>query len=74
VLHGAAARTNPHGWRKTLCFRYLPQVNSTNRFGYASPPELMERLTPERRQILTELATRHQPWDGPAAKSHFAKM
>jgi hypothetical protein len=27
VLHGAAARTNPAGWRKTVCFRYLPQVD-----------------------------------------------
>lgn len=33
LVHGAAARVNPNGWRRTLCFRYLPQDYSTDRFG-----------------------------------------
>lgn len=33
LVHGAAARLNPNGWRRTLCFRYLPQEYSTDRFG-----------------------------------------
>lgn len=33
LVHGAAARVNQKGWRRTLCFRYLPQEYSTDRFG-----------------------------------------
>eukprot|EP01043_Picozoa_sp_COSAG02_P042482 COSAG02_NODE_3616_length_6473_cov_7.147160_7_plen_365_part_00 len=33
LVHGAAARVNSDGWRRTLCFRYLPQEYSTDRFG-----------------------------------------
>jgi ectoine hydroxylase-related dioxygenase (phytanoyl-CoA dioxygenase family) len=32
LLHGSTARINP-GQRRMVCFRYLPQHNSTNRFG-----------------------------------------
>eukprot|EP01043_Picozoa_sp_COSAG02_P041553 COSAG02_NODE_3454_length_6713_cov_1.602359_2_plen_105_part_00 len=31
-LHGSTARINS-GQRRMVCFRYLPQHNSTNRFG-----------------------------------------
>ena len=50
LLHGSAARTNP-GDRKMIVFRYLPQEQSTNRFGYEPSSALMQRLTPVRRQV-----------------------
>ena len=34
-----------------VCFRYLPQHNSTNRFGYQPSAELMQWLTPRRRWV-----------------------
>ena len=58
LLHGAAARINA-GQRRMVCFRYLPQHNSTNRFGYQPSTELMGRLSPRRREILTDL---NHPW------------
>jgi hypothetical protein len=62
LVHGAAARVNPDGWRRTLCFRYLPQEFSTDRFGHMPSEALMARLTPARRSILTQMATEHDPW------------
>jgi|EP01043_Picozoa_sp_COSAG02_P009978 hypothetical protein len=50
LLHGSAARTNP-GDRKMIVFRYLPQEQSTNRFGYEPSEALMQRLTPVRQQV-----------------------
>ena len=50
LLHGAAARTNP-GDRKMIVFRYLPQEQSTNRFGYEPSEDLMNRLTPTIRAV-----------------------
>ena len=41
LIHGAAARRNP-GWRRTVCFRYLPQECSTDRFGY-TPSDAVSR-------------------------------
>ena len=61
LIHGAAARRNP-GWRRTLCFRYLPQECSTDRFGYTPSDAVMGRLTAPRRAILTQRAEEHDPW------------
>jgi hypothetical protein len=40
--------------RRILCFRYLPKETSTNRWGYLPSDELMAKLTPRQRSILTE--------------------
>jgi hypothetical protein len=63
LCHGAAARVN-EGERRVLCFRYLPKQTATNRWGYLPSPELMARLTPARRAILTERDYK------PSPKSH----
>jgi hypothetical protein len=55
LCHGAAARLNA-GERRILCFRYLPKATSSNRWGYLPSEELMQRLSPCRRAILTERA------------------
>ena len=48
LVHGASARVNPDGWRRTLCFRYLPQECSTDRFGKqdtsVQPPQHRDRV------------------------------
>jgi hypothetical protein len=56
VSHGASTRTNP-GERRVIIFRYGPRWGST-RYGYRYSPELLERLTPERRKILQPVAPR----------------
>jgi len=48
--HGSARRVNP-GERRTIVYRYGPSWGNF-RFGYQPSPELLERLTPERRQIV----------------------
>ncbi|CAN5511315.1 hypothetical protein BH11ARM2_BH11ARM2_35270 [soil metagenome] len=50
LMHGGSSRTNP-GQRRVTIFRYGPLWAST-RFGYEYSPALLERLTPERREIL----------------------
>ena len=50
IAHGAAARTNP-GERRTIVYRYGPSWGYFRR-GYEVSPELLQRLTPERRQIV----------------------
>jgi len=50
LMHGAANRTNP-GERRVVIYRYGPPWANT-RFGYTYSPELLARLTPERRKIL----------------------
>lgn len=50
VSHGASTRTNP-GERRVVIYRYGPRWGST-RWGYQYSPELLQRLTSERRQIL----------------------
>ena len=54
LLHGSSARTAP-GERKMVVFRYLPQPQSSNRFGYEPSAELMGRLTDVRREMLVDL-------------------
>lgn len=50
ITHGGIARTNP-GDRRVVIYRYGPSWART-RYGYQYSPELIERLTPQRRRIL----------------------
>ena len=50
ITHGSAKRVNP-GIRRVAVYRYGPSWGNF-RFGYQPSPELLERLTPERRQIV----------------------
>lgn len=59
VSHGASTRTNP-GERRVVIFRYGPKWGST-RYGYRYSPELLARLTPERRSILDPVPSRLPP-------------
>ena len=51
--HGSAKRTNP-GSRRTIVYRYGPSWGNF-RYGYQPSPELLARLTPERRKIVQPL-------------------
>lgn len=51
TAHGAAKRVNP-GERRMVVYRYGPSWGNF-RYGYQPSPELLERLTPERRQIVS---------------------
>ena len=53
LSHGSAKRVNP-GLRRVVVYRYGPSWD-TFRYGYQASPELLERLTPERRQIVQPL-------------------
>lgn len=50
LSHGSATRTN-EGDRRILVYRYGPSWGNF-RYGYQPSPELLERLTPEQRQIV----------------------
>ncbi len=50
ISHGSAERTNP-GERRTIVYRYGPGWGNF-RHGYQVSPELVARLTPERRKIV----------------------
>ncbi len=51
LMHGGSSRTKAGGERRVTIYRYGPLWAST-RFGYEYSPELLARLTPERRHIL----------------------
>jgi hypothetical protein len=53
LSHGSAKRRNP-GYRRIIVYRYGPSWGNF-RHGYQPSPELLERLTPERRQIVQPL-------------------
>lgn len=55
LMHGGSSRTNPEGERRVTIYRYGP-LWGTSRFGYEYSPELLARLTPERRAILEPVA------------------
>lgn len=57
LAHGASSRTNP-GERRVVIYRYGVSWGST-RYGYRYSPELLERLSPERRKILQPIVPRH---------------
>jgi ectoine hydroxylase-related dioxygenase (phytanoyl-CoA dioxygenase family) len=50
ISHGSARRINP-GYRRIIVYRYGPSWGNF-RHGYQPSPELLARLTPERRQIV----------------------
>lgn len=50
ISHGSAKRVNP-GQRRIMVFRYGPSWGNF-RHGYQPSPDLLARLTPERRQIV----------------------
>jgi hypothetical protein len=49
LMHGGSSRANP-GERRITIYRYGPPW--VRRYGYTYSPELLARLTPERRRIL----------------------
>ncbi len=51
LMHGGSSRTNPHGERRVVILRYGP-VWGASRFGYTYSPELIGRLSPERKAII----------------------
>ena len=50
MLHGSARRTNP-GERRIFITRYGPS-DFRDRYGYGKSPELLARLTEQRRRTL----------------------
>lgn len=56
ILHGSDTRTNA-GDRRVTIYRYGPKWGAT-RYGYEYSPELLDRLTPERRAILQPIEQR----------------
>ena len=64
--HGSANRTN-EGQRRVIVYRYGPSWGNF-RHGYHPSPELLDRLTPERRRIVspqTPIPARPQPAGAP---------
>lgn len=59
ITHGSAERTND-GYRRMVLYRYSPRW-IRSRFNYVPSPEFLERLTPERRQIVEPIPQRHAP-------------
>jgi len=53
ISHGSARRQNA-GERRVVVYRYGPSWGNF-RFGYQPSPELLARLTPERRKIVQPL-------------------
>ena len=65
LSHGSAKRVNP-GTRRILVYRYGPSWGNF-RHGYQPSPELLARLTPQRRQIVQPLQLiPRTPNDAPA--------
>jgi hypothetical protein len=60
VTHGTATRTNPHGERLSIIYRYGPGWAATRR-GYTYSDELLARLTPGRRKIVQPIPPRRRP-------------
>jgi ectoine hydroxylase-related dioxygenase (phytanoyl-CoA dioxygenase family) len=60
LMHGGSSRTNEGGERRVTIYRYGPLWGST-RFGYEYSPELLARLTPERRRLLQPLVPNRPP-------------
>jgi ectoine hydroxylase-related dioxygenase (phytanoyl-CoA dioxygenase family) len=56
IAHGATPRTNP-GERRAVIYRYGPRW-ATTRYGYQYSEELLNRLSPKRREILQPIPPR----------------
>jgi len=59
MAHGSARRINP-GERRVLIIRYGPHWGN-DRYGFQPSPELIARLTPERRKIIQPLPPKRPP-------------
>jgi hypothetical protein len=59
ITHGSAERKND-GYRRMVLYRYSPRW-IRSRFHYVPSPELLARLTPERRQIIDPIPARRSP-------------
>ena len=59
LVHGSARRVNS-GQRRILIIRYGPHWGN-DRYGFQPSPELISRLTAERRQIVQSLPPRRPP-------------
>ena len=59
MAHGSALRVN-EGMRRMLIIRYGPHW-ANDRYGYKPSPELIARLTPERRKIIQPLPPQTPP-------------
>src|SRR5262249_23357314 len=53
IMHGSSERTNP-GERRIVVYRYGPGWGNF-RHGYQASPELVARLTPQRRKFVQPL-------------------
>lgn len=51
LMHGGSSRTNTNGERRVTIYRYGPQWGAT-RFGYQYSHSLLERITPQQKEIL----------------------
>jgi ectoine hydroxylase-related dioxygenase (phytanoyl-CoA dioxygenase family) len=60
IIHGGSNRTNPEGERRVIIYRYSPCWAKT-RFNYEYSTALLNRLTPERRQILEHVPPNRPP-------------
>ena len=60
LMHGGSSREKTEGERRVTIYRYGPKWGAT-RFGYEYSQALLDRLTPERRQILQPLEPLRPP-------------
>lgn len=58
ITHGGSSRTTTEGERRVVIYRYGASWAAT-RHGYRYSPELLARLTPERRKILEPIKPRN---------------
>ncbi len=69
ITHGGSSRTNPDGERRVVIYRYGASWAAT-RHGYQYSPDLLDRLTPERRRILEPVKPRRpEPRADPADRA-----
>ena len=66
LMHGGSSRTNP-GERRVVIYRYGPAWGAT-RFGYEYSRALLDRLTPERREILQPIPPLRPPTADPSSQ------
>ena len=59
ITHGSAERTNS-GYRRTVVYRYSPRF-VRERFNFQTSEKLLQRLTPERLQIIQPMAPQRPP-------------
>ncbi len=68
IMHGSARRVNP-GQRRIAVYRYGPSWGGF-RHGYTPSPELLARLTPQRRQVVAPPRTIYRPQSSEPASGY----